>query len=271
MISHQIANSLCENYDGMLYLGKVWDMHLHRSFEFITVFSGEVVVTVGPEKNTLCAGESLLVPPFAPHSIESLPDAIFFIAVFSGDYVEEVAGLFKSKRADRHKFKLSGTTAEYVLSNLCPFRSLVGENSRKMSIPKRFLLRSCLYAICSEFLNGATLVPNKKEDALILDMLSYIEAHYLEDITLRDMARTLGYSHEYVSRVFNRTLGISFKTLVNQYRTECAISLMRTSGDSLVSIAMASGFQSLRSFNRVCLDFLGASPSEIRKGNKKNL
>ena len=102
-------------------------------------------------------------------------------------------------------------------------------------------------------------------------MLSYIEAHYLEDITLRDMARTLGYSHEYVSRVFNRTLGISFKTLVNQYRTECAISLMRTSGDSLVSIAMASGFQSLRSFNRVCLDFLGASPSEIRKGNKKNL
>ena len=269
MISHQIANSLCENYEGMLYLGKGWEMHLHRSFEFITVFSGKVLVTVGAEKYELSSGECLLVPPFVTHAISAEPTSLFFIAVFSGDYVEEVAGLFKSKRADYHKFTLTDTTKEYVLSNLCPTRASLGEQSIKLPTPKRFLLRSCLYAICSEFLNGATLVPNKKEDALILDMLSYIEAHYLEDITLKDMARTLGYTHEYASRVFNRTLGLSFKSLVNQYRIEYALSLMRTSSDSLVSVAMASGFQSLRSFNRICRDLLGSAPSEIKKGNRR--
>ena len=265
MISHQIVNSLCENYDGMLYLGKGWEMHLHRSFEFITVFSGVVSVTVGTERYTIAQGESLLVPPFVTHSIASEPEATFFIAVFSGDYVDEVAGLFKSKRADYHKFILSDITREYVLSNLCPTRDPLGEQSLRMPTPKRFLLRSCLYGILSEYLNGATLVPNKKEDTLILDMLSYIEQHYLDDITLKDMARSLGYTHEYASRVFNRTLGISFKSLVNQYRLESAVSLMRSSGDSLVSIAMASGFQSLRSFNRICRELLGSSPSEIKR------
>ena len=71
MISHQIANSLCENYEGMLYLGKGWEMHLHRSFEFITVFSGKVLVTVGAEKYELSSGECLLVPPFVTHAISA--------------------------------------------------------------------------------------------------------------------------------------------------------------------------------------------------------
>ena len=265
MISHQIGNSFLENYNGVVYCHHDWDYHLHRSFEFITVNSGTLSITVGRDSYEISSGDCIFIPPFVPHSISSSCDSHFFIAVFSGDYVEDVAKLFKSKRADYHKFKLTENTRAYVVEHLCPVCEVADGEDREIPAPKKFMLRSCLYAICSEFLDGATLTKNKKEDSLILEILSYVEDHFLEDITLKNMARSLGYSHEYVSRVFNRTLGFSFKSLVNQYRLEHAIALMRRSEDSLVSVALSSGFQSLRSFNRACRELMGVTPTEIKK------
>lgn len=265
MISHQISNSSLENYEGVFYRTHDWESHLHRSFEFIIVFSGSLFLRVGSDEYTLFSSESILIPPFAPHSIEASADASFFIAVFSGNYAEDVAQLFKLKHAQSYKFTLSEKTREYVTAHLCPAGLISDGGDVYLQRPKKFMLKSCLYAITSEFLDGATLKDKKREDMLILEVLSYIEAHFLENMTLCDMAHTLGYSHEYVSRIFNRTLGINFKALVNQYRLEYALRLIRESDDALVSIAMASGFQSLRSFNRACRDILGASPTEIKR------
>ena len=271
MISHQISNSFCENYNGIFYRAREWEYHLHRSFEFITVFSGEISVQVGTESYGLRSGESILIPPFAPHSICASSDSAFFIAVFSGNYAEDVARLFKSKYAESYKFSLSEKTADFVNEHLCPRDLLRFGEDVMLPRPKKFMLKSCLYAITSEFLDGAVLKDKKREDLLILDILSYVEAHFLENLTLRDMAHALGYSHEYVSRVFNRTLGINFKALVNQHRLEHAIELIRRTDDALVTIAMASGFQSLRSFNRACREILGDAPSEIKRKISENV
>ncbi len=265
MISHQISNSFCENYNGVFYHAKSWEYHLHRSFEFLTLLEGEITLRIGNDIYELSSGESVLIPPFVPHSIDASDDSAFFIAVFSGNYAEDVAQLFKSKRAESYKFTLSEKTVSYISEHLYPGAEATEDEGTPMPKPKKFMLKSCLYAITSEFLDGATLKDKKREDMLILEVLSYIEAHFLENMTLCDMAHTLGYSHEYVSRVFNRTLGINFKALVNQYRLEYALRLIRESDDALVSIAMASGFQSLRSFNRACRDILGASPTEIKR------
>ena len=265
MISHQTTNSFCENYNGVFYHAKSWEYHLHRSFEFLTLNEGRIEIKIGSDLYSLYAGESVLIPPFVPHSIDASADSAFFIAVFSGNYAEDVARLFKSKRAESYKFTLSEKTRAYISEHLYPGADMTVDEGTPMPKPKKFMLKSCLYAISSEFLDGATLRDNKREDLLILDVLSFIEAHYLENITLRDMARSLGYTHEYVSRVFNRTLGINFKALVNQHRLEHAIGLIRESDEPLVSVAMSSGFQSLRSFNRACRELLGSAPSDIKR------
>lgn len=271
MISHQTTNSFCENYNGVFYHAKSWEYHLHRSFEFLTLLEGEITLRIGNDIYELSSGESVLIPPFVPHSIDASDDSAFFIAVFSGNYAEDVARLFKSKRAESYKFTLSEKTESYISEHLYPESEMTEADETLMSKPKKFMLKSCLYAITSEFLDGATLRDNKREDMLILDVLSFIEAHYLENITLRDMAHSLGYTHEYVSRVFNRTLGINFKALVNQHRLEHAIELIRESDEALVTVAMSSGFQSLRSFNRACRDMLGVSPSQIKRNSSEDI
>ena len=58
---------------------------------------------------------------------------------------------------------------------------------------------------------------------------------------------------------------MNFNALVNQQRLEHALGLMKKSDCALVTVAMSSGFQSLQSFNRICRDLLGESPSEIKR------
>ena len=68
-----------------------------------------------------------------------------------------------------------------------------------------------------------------------------------------------------LSRIFNHTFGVNFKTMLNQYRTDYALELLRDSDLSLSAIAFESGFQSIRSFDHVFRESLGRSPKEFRK------
>ena len=82
------------------------------------------------------------------------------------------------------------------------------------------------------------------------------------------MASDLGYDYRYLSRVFNETMGVGFKTFVNQYRCDMVKSLISDTTLSLSEIALSSGFQSIRSFNRVFRQITGTSPSDLLKGEK---
>ncbi|MBQ8345164.1 MAG: helix-turn-helix transcriptional regulator [Clostridia bacterium] len=102
-------------------------------------------------------------------------------------------------------------------------------------------------------------------------MLMYMEKNFVSDITLRDVAKSLGYNYEYISREFNKILGISFKTMLNQYRCERARYLIETTDQSLTEVAEQSGFQSIRSFNRVFKQQLGILPSELKRDRLRSL
>jgi AraC-like DNA-binding protein len=58
---------------------------------------------------------------------------------------------------------------------------------------------------------------------------------------------------------------MNLKTLINTYRCEYAENLIESTNLPLSVIAMDSGFQSIRSFNRIFKDTIGKTPSSIRK------
>ena len=99
-------------------------------------------------------------------------------------------------------------------------------------------------------------------------MLSFITEHYTENITLTSMAEHLGYEPHYLSRCFHRAFDKNFKEFVNEYRIARASELLnKADGDiSITDIAYQSGFQSVRSFNRVYKNSLGKEPRRIKKG-----
>ena len=134
-----------------------------------------------------------------------------------------------------------------------------------MDKPDDFRLKAAIYAVCSDFFAGSTLISERKDYSLFRDMLDYIETNYAEDVTLTGMAKALGYDYRYLSRLFGKNFSAGFKALVNQYRVDRAATLIRSTSRSLSDIAFACGFQSIRSFNRAFRDITGAAPSALRK------
>ena len=90
-------------------------------------------------------------------------------------------------------------------------------------------------------------------------------------ISLKTIARDRGYNYQYLSRTFNKIVGINFKRLVNQYRMEYAFAKLQDTNLPLSQIAFESGFQSIRSFDHVCRSVYNKSPMELRRNQKSKV
>ncbi len=277
MFYHQTDNSLGgELYNAYIYRGLTWNAHLHKGFELTIVLRGELNAEVDDKNYVVREGEALLITPFIAHSYRSDHDAVTFVAVFSGSYAEDVTRLVSGKVPACPVF----TPAPETLGYLEKFMIFPGQEpaarvypcEKEFAIaaarPDNFSLKAAIYAVCADFLGSATLIPGSKNYSLFRDMLDYIENNYTEDITLTGMADALGYDYRYLSRLFGKNFSAGFKTLVNQYRVDRAVALIRSTTLSLSEIALACGFQSIRSFNRAFGEITGFAPNDLRKRGK---
>lgn len=94
-------------------------------------------------------------------------------------------------------------------------------------------------------------------------LLAYMDTHYGEDITLSFAAEKMNFSESYFSRVFKRLMGINFVTYLNMIRVEHAAAELKASGKRVLDIALSSGFNNIRTFNRVFKEITGYTPSQF--------
>lgn len=91
-------------------------------------------------------------------------------------------------------------------------------------------------------------------------------AWYLEPrLSIRDVASRMGTNETYVSRALNHGIGKSFNRFINEMRVDHAKNLIQTQSDSVLNIAMDSGFNSKATFNRVFRDISQETPSAFKK------
>lgn len=100
---------------------------------------------------------------------------------------------------------------------------------------------------------------------IIYQTVSYIAAHYTEELTLSKMAHDLGISQSSLSRVFSGTFHTNFNRYLNEARLDYACNLLLHSDHTILDICIRAGFDSQRTFNRVFQERYHMSPREYRK------
>ncbi len=89
---------------------------------------------------------------------------------------------------------------------------------------------------------------------------------YLEPrLSLHELATSLGSNETYVSRTINQGLGMSFNHYINQLRVNHAKKMLAQPHQSILNVALDSGFNSKATFNRVFKQHAGLTPSQYRK------
>lgn len=88
-------------------------------------------------------------------------------------------------------------------------------------------------------------------------------------LRLSELAILLGTNRTYLSQYFNQNCESTFYDFVNDYRIHHAKLLLHSTDDTLETIAMNSGFNSLSTFRRAFVQREGMSPIEFRASNGK--
>ena len=225
-------------------------MHMHHSFELITITAGTMIVIVGTDKYELKKGESILIFPEQLHSLEST-ESKHVLFIFSSDIV----GAFYSKHSSEIPQCAKITASPYLISEICGL-------DEQTSIIK---LKGVLYSLCA-ILDADTKYVKKKthEDGLLYSLFDFVEKNFDKNCTLDDLSNAIGYNRSYLSRYFSEATGMPLVSFVNQYRISRACDLLKNSNTTVLECAYDCGYSSLRSFNRNFKLYMGVSPKEYR-------
>ncbi len=87
------------------------------------------------------------------------------------------------------------------------------------------------------------------------------------DLNLAGLAQQLGTNTTALSRAFNEGLGMNFNEVLNRIRVDAVVAALQhdDGGRSVLDIALAEGFSSKASFNRVFKQYTGETPSDYRR------
>ena len=102
------------------------------------------------------------------------------------------------------------------------------------------------------------------------NLLGYIDQHYMENLTLEDMASYAGFSKFHFSRLFKQYTKDTFTDYLNQRRIRAAEELLAAPppDTSITEIAMRCGFSSISTFNRLFKQLKNCTPGEFRALNQ---
>lgn len=98
------------------------------------------------------------------------------------------------------------------------------------------------------------------------DIRAFIEAHYMEELSMQHVAKAMGYSDAYFCKLFKQCFHMNFSTCLNQYRVEKAKEMMKNPRINVKDISVACGYSDSNYFARVFKRITGQTPSEYRVG-----
>ena len=105
---------------------------------------------------------------------------------------------------------------------------------------------------------------SKKYRAL-MRVTNYIDEHYIDGLSLDEVAASTGISRYYVSHLFKELMNTTFVGYVNELRLNRAAMLLVTTDSPIIEIAAMSGFNNLSNFNRAFKLHFNKTPSAYRK------
>ena len=235
--------------------------HFHSYLELLIVKSGNCTVNVDFKDYELNDGDAVLVFPNRIHSYRSsgdhlvanltfmLPPAYFplFAHHFSSVLPEcpVLRGFYLNSQARMH------------------MEEAIKENKSKTTYGAASAAGH-LAILLGMILPQFKLVPYTRDTSAEGRIIAYCTEHFKEPITLQTLESELHLSKYYISHLFSTKLNISFSQLIKYLRIDEACKLLKN-GTSVTDAAMASGFGSIRSFNRAFAEEKGVTPSKYAK------
>lgn len=265
-------------------LQKEWvPWHWHEELELILVTEGKAVVAADSEKHILQQGEGCFINAEVLHAAWNAGNegCRFHSVVF---HPRLVGGSMDSIFWQNYLFPLMD---EKLLKMFC-FQKEISWQRRAMEAIENawqdcvrekagyeFQVRSELSKLIF-LLNSNRPVRQKpvservqRDGERIKKMLQYVQAHYMEELQVAEIAESASVSASECLRCFRNTIGITPMQYVIQFRVEKAAVLLTDTEMKITEIGAQCGFLEMSYFARTFRRVKGCTPSEYRRKKRK--
>ena len=110
-------------------------------------------------------------------------------------------------------------------------------------------------------------VPHVNDPRLAMvreDISSYISSHFMEELSMKNVARAMNYSDAYFCKLFKQCFQVNFSTYLNEFRIRKAQSMLENPRVNIKNVGWACGYSDPNYFSRVFKRITGQTPSEYR-------
>ena len=247
-----------------------FDAHIHSAVEIIMPSQGVSVVRLPDQEYHVKADEILIIPPNTLHELSEDEDILRYLILFEPAPLFSLVDMQQAYLVAQHPIYLQGQSEIHreitsLLHELvdCYFQQRAMWNTRCYAC----LLQ--VYALLAEEFTASTAAITEEDrrliDPQIMNMaVSYIGEHYMEEISLEQVAAFTGYSRYYFSRAFKNYFGISYSNYLMVKRVNEAVNLLVNTDKPIGEVATEAGFGSIATFNRVFRNHKNCTPTRYR-------
>lgn len=265
-----------------LYRGQIpeylrgFPIHWHKDFEIIYIYSGEGSIRISSTSYKALPGDIFLIPPETVHEIRqsnNLP-MVYYNILFDFSLLEP----------DTDSLLYKNYFSKLETQEIVPPVLLSPDNKTNRALEAQILplidiwnsdfsdhlllIKAQMYQITNLIFNVSKPANGKiKNDKTILrikKLITYINEHYNEPITIEKAAELCNYSTSFFMKYFKKCTGMTFTKYLNDYRLEKAEELLKNSDKNVSEVCEICGFESLSYFIKLFKIKWGYTPHKAK-------
>ncbi|MEE1031860.1 MAG: AraC family transcriptional regulator [Ruminococcus sp.] len=252
-------------------------LHWHEELEILYPLNGEADIIVEDKKYRLPKKNLTVIESGQVHSTHTYDKTAMFLRVHvSKSYLQ-------SYLPDVELYKIEcipELISDELFSEYFKICELLAEITRLYISDESFFRMEAeglvLQVLARLFRHFSTNKTPQMTDTTVMSIdrirtiISYVEEHYMENISLDDVSELIGVGKEYFCRFFKKNMGMSFLQYLTEVRLSHVYHGLQETDLPVAELMEENGFSNQKLFNREFKALYGCTPSAVRKMNKSS-